>query len=105
MCIHVRTYSLFTVHRIGRTGRCGKTGIATTFVNKLCGKASLSMFAQVYHPCITEESVLRDLKALLKEANQKVPPFLHQLDALSDDLIELGGQLKNTVLKDYKVHF
>lgn len=26
-----------TVHRIGRTGRCGKTGIATTFVNKLCG--------------------------------------------------------------------
>ena len=26
------------VHRIGRTGRCGKTGIATTFINKLCGK-------------------------------------------------------------------
>ena len=26
------------MHRIGRTGRCGKTGIATTFVNKLCGK-------------------------------------------------------------------
>lgn len=26
------------VHRIGRTGRCGKTGIATTFVNKSCGK-------------------------------------------------------------------
>ena len=27
-----------TVHRIGRTGRCGKTGIATTFINKVCGK-------------------------------------------------------------------
>ena len=25
------------VHRIGRTGRCGKTGIATTFINKMCG--------------------------------------------------------------------
>ncbi|CAI8024066.1 Probable ATP-dependent RNA helicase DDX41 [Geodia barretti] len=62
------------VHRIGRTGRCGKTGIATTFVNKLC-----------------EESVLRDLKALLIEGNQKVPPFLHQLDALSEDLLDLGG--------------
>lgn len=48
-------------------------------------------FAKVYHPCTIEESVLRDLKALLKEASQKVPPFLHQLDALSDDLIELGG--------------
>lgn len=22
------------VHRVGRTGRCGKTGYATTFVNK-----------------------------------------------------------------------
>ena len=39
-----------------------------------------------------EESVLRDLKALLIEANQKVPPFLQQMDALSDDLIDLGGQ-------------
>ena len=24
------------VHRIGRTGRCGKTGVATTFINKNC---------------------------------------------------------------------
>lgn len=34
------------VHRIGRTGRCGKTGVATTFINKVrhrftCGKAVL----------------------------------------------------------------
>ena len=36
--------------------------------------------------------MLRDLKALLLEANQKVPPFLQQMDALSDDLIDLGGQ-------------
>ena len=26
------------VHRIGRTGRCGKTGLATTFINKAVGK-------------------------------------------------------------------
>ena len=30
--------SISLVHRIGRTGRCGKTGIATTFINKMCGK-------------------------------------------------------------------
>lgn len=30
---------LFLVHRIGRTGRSGKTGIATTFINKGCGKS------------------------------------------------------------------
>lgn len=87
----------FTVHRIGRTGRCGKTGIATTFVNKLCGKTCMKNvirigIGEMYFSCIIEESVLRDLKALLMEANQKVPPFLHQLDALSDDFIGLGGE-------------
>lgn len=38
----------------------------------------------------SEESVLRDLKALLMEAKQKVPPFLHQLDSLNEELLELG---------------
>ena len=32
----------YVVHRIGRTGRCGKTGIATTFINKMCGKYAFS---------------------------------------------------------------
>lgn len=30
--------SFSTVHRIGRTGRSGNTGIATTFINKACGE-------------------------------------------------------------------
>jgi len=47
------------VHRIGRTGRCGKTGVATTFINK-----------------DVEESILLDLKHLLIEAKQRVPPVL-----------------------------
>lgn len=51
------------VHRIGRTGRCGKTGVATTFINKS-----------------VEESVLLDLKHLLVEAKQRVPPVLLALD-------------------------
>lgn len=77
---HVINYDMPTdienyVHRIGRTGRCGKTGIATTFINKLC-----------------DESVLRDLKALLIEAKQKVPPVLLQLDALSDDYLDVGDE-------------
>ena len=29
------------VHRIGRTGRCGKTGVATTFINKDVDESSL----------------------------------------------------------------
>merc|ERR1719281_2381711 len=52
------------VHRIGRTGRCGRTGVATTFVNKN-----------------QEETILLDLKALLIEAGQNVPPFLQQIDS------------------------
>ena len=47
------------VHRIGRTGRGGKTGIATTFLTSS-----------------VEESALLDLKHLLKEAKQVIPPFL-----------------------------
>ncbi|KIM48989.1 hypothetical protein M413DRAFT_15213 [Hebeloma cylindrosporum] len=51
------------VHQIGRTGRSGKTGIATTFVNMN-----------------TPEQTLLDLKYLLMEAGQKVPPFLSTID-------------------------
>eukprot|EP00940_MAST-03C_sp_MAST-3C-sp2_P001262 g1262.t1 len=56
------------VHRIGRTGRCGKTGVATTFINK-----------------DVEESTLRDLKHLLVEAKQRVPPVLRQFEREEDD--------------------
>jgi len=51
------------VHRIGRTGRCGKTGVATSFINRE-----------------VEETLLLDLKHLLIEANQKVPPVLMSLN-------------------------
>lgn len=36
--------------------------------------------------------MLRDLRALLVEAKQKVPPFLMQLDEISVELLELGGE-------------
>lgn len=50
------------VHRIGRTGRSGKKGIATTFINKTI-----------------DEAILLDLKHLLIEAKQKIPEFLLQI--------------------------
>ena len=79
------------VHQIGRTGRSGKTGIATTFVNMN-----------------TAEQTLLDLKYLLKEAGQKfvhssrlhnkfltsflsrVPPFLSTIE---DPRAAQGGSL------------
>jgi len=51
------------VHQIGRTGRSGKTGIATTFVNMN-----------------TADQTLLDLKYLLMEAKQKIPPFLLSIE-------------------------
>lgn len=63
------------VHRIGRTGRSGKTGIATTFINKSC-----------------DESVLLDLKHLLIEAKQKVPPFLAALQSDNEKYLSLGDE-------------
>jgi len=56
------------VHRIGRTGRCGKTGVATTFINKNCS-----------------EAILLDLKFLLSEAKQRIPPVLMQLEDPDED--------------------
>src|SRR4051812_29143531 len=60
---HVINYDLPTdiddyVHRIGRTGRAGNTGIATAFFNR------------------GNKGVVRDLIELLKEANQEIPGWL-----------------------------
>lgn len=64
-------------HRIGRTGRRSEKGLATTFINK-----------QV------DESTLLDLKALLLEAGQKVPPFLSLLQSEAERLLGLGDDEK-----------
>ena len=62
------------VHRIGRTGRSGKTGVATTFINKN-----------------VPEAALLDLKHLLKEAKQRIPPVLMTLHD-PEDLNALEGR-------------
>jgi ATP-dependent RNA helicase DDX41 len=56
------------------SGRCGKTGVATTFINK-----------------DVEESVLLDLKHLLIEAKQRVPPVLQAFADPDEELIDMGG--------------
>ncbi|OXB71586.1 UNVERIFIED_CONTAM: hypothetical protein H355_014248 [Colinus virginianus] len=63
---HVINFDLPTniddyVHRIGRTGRAGNLGLATSFVNE-CNKP-----------------ILRDLMKLLEEAKQEIPSFLPPL--------------------------
>lgn len=63
------------VHRIGRTGRSGKQGLATTFINKS-----------------NDESVLLDLKHLLIEAKQKVPTFLAELCSENEKYLNLGDE-------------
>jgi len=57
------------VHRIGRTGRCGKTGVATSFINRSQSK-----------------SILLDLKHLLKEAKQPIPLILEHIDGDEEDV-------------------
>lgn len=63
---HVVNYDLPTdiddyVHRIGRTGRAGNTGLSTAFFNR------------------GNRGIVRDLLELLKEAHQDVPPFLENV--------------------------
>lgn len=63
---HVVNYDLPTdiddyVHRIGRTGRAGNTGMSTAFFNR------------------GNRGIVRDLVELLKEAHQEVPSFLENV--------------------------
>lgn len=63
---HVINYDLPTdiddyVHRIGRTGRAGNTGLSTAFFNRV------------------NRGIVRDLIDLLKEAHQELPQFLETI--------------------------
>jgi ATP-dependent RNA helicase DDX3X len=63
---HVINYDLPTdiddyVHRIGRTGRAGNTGVATAFFNR------------------GNKNVVKELVEILTEANQEVPTFLNSI--------------------------
>lgn len=55
-------------HRIGRTGRRGEDGLATTFITRE-----------------VEPSTLQDLKGLLMEAKQLVPAFFREMTQGDDD--------------------
>src|SRR4051794_16977971 len=63
---HVINYDLPTdiddyVHRIGRTGRAGNTGVSTAFFNR------------------GNKNIVRDLIDLLREANQEIPHWLESV--------------------------
>eukprot|EP00039_Didymoeca_costata_P010653 m.144259 g.144259 ORF g.144259 m.144259 type:complete len:618 (-) comp14913_c0_seq2:1197-3050(-) len=62
------------IHRIGRTGRAGKTGIATTFINKM-----------------VSQTTLLDLKHMLIESKQRVPPFLTAYTSDMEKFLNIGG--------------
>lgn len=44
------------------------------------------------NPFDTDESVLMDLKALLIEAKQKVPPVLQVLQTGDETMLDIGGK-------------
>ncbi|KIM60576.1 hypothetical protein SCLCIDRAFT_123826 [Scleroderma citrinum Foug A] len=63
---HVINYDLPSdiddyVHRIGRTGRAGNTGVSTAFFNR------------------GNKNIVRDLVELLREANQEIPSWLESV--------------------------
>lgn len=61
------------VHRIGRTGRAGNTGVATSFFNR------------------GNKNIVRGLLDLLKEAKQEVPAWLEQVSMEKDFDNRYGG--------------
>lgn len=63
------------VHRIGRTGRMGNLGLATSFFNN------------------KNQNLVRDLVPLLIEANQELPEFLNNM---CSDIRYTGGTTRRT---------
>ena len=76
MAKDIETY----VHRIGRTGRRGQTGLATSFINST--------------QC--SEQMLLDLKHLLLEAKQRIPPILQSLHDPLEDAFQMNKSNKST---------
>lgn len=79
--LHVINYDLPReienyVHRIGRTGRAGNLGVATTLIDRS-----------------TDVNALKDLRALLLESKQPVPQYLNSLVGADAHLsmLEVGG--------------
>jgi ATP-dependent RNA helicase DDX3X len=73
---HVVNYDLPSdiddyVHRIGRTGRAGNTGVSTAFFNR------------------GNKNIVRELVELLREANQIIPPWLDSV--LHESTFGSGG--------------
>jgi ATP-dependent RNA helicase DDX3X len=73
---HVISYDLPTdiddyVHRIGRTGRAGNTGLATAFFNR------------------GNKNIVSDLINILEEANQEIPSFL---ESIARETRSFGGR-------------
>ncbi|KAK4786121.1 hypothetical protein SAY86_002810 [Trapa natans] len=64
------------VHRIGRTGRAGKSGLATAFFNS------------------KNFSLAKALADIMKETNQEIPPWLGEYDGQSFD-VGNNGMLRN----------
>ncbi|CAD7960264.1 unnamed protein product [Amoebophrya sp. A25] len=64
------------IHRIGRTGRRGRSGVATTFINKI--------------QC--SDGILLDLKAVLEESKQHIHPVLQKIvPPPGHEVAEIGG--------------
>lgn len=42
---------------------------------------------------VAEESILLDLKHLLREAKQKIPPFLANMQSENEKYLDIGGKL------------
>jgi len=79
---HVINYDLPSniedyVHRIGRTGRCGKMGIATGFFND------------------NNSNIVKELIILLRESSQEIPEWLYEYGKDNSFSRKKGGYSNN----------
>ena len=59
---------------------------------RFLGMVSLQVVQLLFSCFLLDESVLLDLKHLLAEAKQKIPPFLAALEPENEELLNVGGR-------------
>ena len=86
-CTHARTRLLLLLPACINTGFCL---FVCLFVCR--GRFIADGEMRVWLICSTDESVLLDLKHLLMEAKQKIPPVLAALQVDNEKYLDLGGK-------------
>jgi len=102
---HVINYSLpqspeSYVHRIGRTGRAGKKGIAITFV--IPSEKRKVKFVEKINNCTLTEKPIPSIEEILLKKEEQIQTIIKNIIESNRDKTNKYSELADSLLKEYK---